>query len=75
MGVVVLGQLLVAMNRKLRFHEDRGCLFDTCWKRKNLLAVIEDPKIDAQCLERIQPKYRDAAQALVGVLREYPGGA
>ncbi len=73
-GVVVLGQLLVAMNRKLRFHEDRGCLFDSCFKRKNLVDVIAAPALDEQCLARIAPKYREAAQALVAALRSFPGG-
>lgn len=68
-GHLLTAQLLVAMNSRLAFHEDRGCLFDYNQSRVSIIKGVANPAIEPECLQRIDPKNRDAARAFVNVLR------
>lgn len=66
---LLIGQLLVSMNARLRFHSDRGCLFDYNESRVSIAKAARNPMIEPECLERIDPKNRDTAKALLRVLQ------
>ena len=66
---IVVSELLVAICPKLGFHADTGCLFDYNDNRISLIDDVRDPKIDPDCMELIEPQYRDAARSLVDFIR------
>ena len=73
LGVLILGQLLVAQSYpQVHFHDDRGCLFDFNDDRTRLKQSVRDLTIEPECLARIPSNFRVAAQSLVGLLRTYP---
>jgi hypothetical protein len=71
---VILAQLMEALNPRLVFHEDRGCLFDFNEDREGIVKVLKNPRIDDVCLKRMKPERRATAQAMVEALRQYAGG-
>jgi hypothetical protein len=68
---VALAQLLAEMNKKLDFHDDRGCLFDMNLSRVSIVKALKKAQIEPDCLTKIEPKYRTAVQAMVAALRDY----
>lgn len=74
LGGIILAQLLAAQysTRGLEFHdEQRYCLFDFNEDRQSLVQTARRIQIDAECLKKIAPKSRDAAVALVKLLRRF----
>jgi hypothetical protein len=67
-GYVLLGQFLCATNPKLRFHSNRGCLFDYNADRVSIAKSAVNPTIEAECAARIEPQYRKSAQKLTQLL-------
>jgi hypothetical protein len=67
---LVVSQLLVALNPRLSFHEDRGCLFDYDDARVTLIDKVRTPMIERRCMALIKPSLRDAAQSLVRLLEK-----
>jgi hypothetical protein len=69
---VAISIFLASINPKLDFHgQTRGCLFDNNKKRSTIVASLVDPRIESDCMKLIRPTYREAAEALVHVLRSY----
>lgn len=74
LAYIIVGQLLVARFwPKLGFHDDTGCLFDYDKSRTSLIGKVADPKIDPDCLEDIDPQYRDAAISLLNSVKTFRG--
>jgi len=73
LAMLIVGQLMVAVNTDLNFHdgEDTGCLFDMNIVRENVVACIRELKIDEECFNKMIPKYREAALAMLEALREF----
>jgi hypothetical protein len=71
---VTIAQLLVARHRRVEFHDDRGCLFDSNFKRSTIVRVLREPKVEERCLSLIPAGERPAVQALVSALGAYGGG-
>jgi len=70
-GIVVVAQLLVAMNwPRLGFHENRGCLFDYDEQRYTIAQKAKNATIEQKCLSFIRPRHRAAAAALVEALKK-----
>ena len=68
---VAIAQLLTALNPRLGYHDNRGCLFDFNEERDTITDSLRDPRIEPECLGKIQPKYRDAASTLISLLSSY----
>jgi hypothetical protein len=71
---LVIGELLVNLNAKngLKYHSpDTGCLFDFNEENENIIYSLKDLKIEDSCLGLMDEKYRDAAIAMIDVLRSY----
>jgi hypothetical protein len=70
---IALSGLLVALNfTSLDFHDEvRDCLFDDNEERNTVVKSLRDIHIETQCLERIKPQYRAAAEALATALHKY----
>jgi hypothetical protein len=71
---VGLSQLLVAMNKRLHFHENRGCIFDFNQERETIVDSIKKAQIEPDCLKLIKAKYRDATLTMLEVLVSYSEG-
>jgi hypothetical protein len=70
---IALSVLLVNLNPDLEFHEEsRGCLFDFNGDRESIVETFRSSMIEASCRDKFQPKYREAALAMVAALREIP---
>ena len=69
---IILAQMLSAQYRGLEFHEEQKfCLFDLNQDRHSLVETARKIQIDPGCRRKIGLKSRDAAVALVGLLRRY----
>lgn len=68
-GVLLVSALLVAVNKKLEYHDDTGCIFDYNESRISLVGTLKQMIIDDQCLDRMTPVQRDAATNMVAVLK------
>ena len=68
---VAIAQLLVESNRKLEFHEDRGCIFDFHKERDTVVESLKTPMIEKVCLNLIKPCYRKAVKNMITVLTNY----
>jgi len=68
---MAIAEVLVSLNRRLHYHEDRGCMFDFNQERETIVESIRQARIDDDCLKRIDEPYRDAAVALNDALRKY----
>lgn len=66
---LLVTQLLAAMTPKLKFHADRGCLFDYNGSRKSLIDTLRNPAIEPACLAKMEPAIREAATSLVTAIR------
>jgi hypothetical protein len=77
-GVLVIGAIL-AESTNTMFHgkdeADRGCIFDYCDNRDNLVLSIQRPHIEESCLLKLSPRRRAAALRMVEVLAEWDRGA
>lgn len=71
-GIVLLGEFLVAMSPHLDFHENTGCLFDFNEDRDSIVATIRAATIETGCLKKIRPDARQAAEAMIDALRKLP---
>jgi hypothetical protein len=72
-GAVAIAQLLTVINKDLEFHDEiRGCLFDFNEDRDSIVRSIRALCIEDQCLKKIRPRYRSAAEAMVAALRRDP---
>lgn len=68
--VLIASQLLVALSwPKLGFHEDRECIFDYDRNRTRLANKVINPKIEPECLDKIDAPYREAALAFVNLIK------
>lgn len=70
-AMLVVGQLLATINKKIEFHDDRGCLFDFNEDRVSLVDSIKAAQIEPGCLKLVDAKYRAAAEAMMKALRSY----
>ena len=70
-AALMLSSLLVGLNPRLGFHADSGCLFDYNGARHTFASTIAKPRIEADCLKLVTPKFRDAASALVEAVEKY----
>lgn len=71
---LVIGELFVDINtnKELKYHSpDTGCLFDFNEENENIIYSLKDLKIEDRCLGLIDEEYRDAAAAMIEVLRSY----
>jgi hypothetical protein len=70
---MVLAAVLASLNRRLQYHEENttGCLFDFHKERDTIVESIRQARIGPECLARIDEKYREAAVALIDMLRNY----
>lgn len=72
-GGIIVATLLAVMNRRLDFHvETNGCLFDQNIDRGTIIKAMKNPRIDEECLAKIDEKYREAALGFVKELQSYP---
>jgi hypothetical protein len=65
---LVVASLLGAMNPRLDFHPDRGCIFDYHGDRESIVTTLRNPVLEDTCLERIKPALRETASQLVAAL-------
>jgi hypothetical protein len=71
-GCLITGQILVATNPQLEFHDEtRGCLFDFNDDRISIVQGLRAIQIDDSCLDSMRPKYREVARSLVAALKGY----
>lgn len=71
-GMLVIGQLLATINKKVEFHfVDTGCLFDFNDDRVSVIESIKRAEIEPSCVALMDAKYREAAQAMMEALRNY----
>lgn len=70
-SMLIVARLLTELNRRLIFHEDHGCLFDLNEQRANVVSSLRNMSIENQCLEKIDAKFRGAAERMSAALREY----
>lgn len=68
---MAVSQLLALINRLSYHPETRGCLFDFNEDRDSIVVAFRKPHIEPECLARIKPRYRGAAEALVTAIRTY----
>lgn len=69
---MVLAEVLASLNRRLKYHEENtGCLFDFHEERSTIIESIRQARIGPECLPLIDEKYREAAVALINMLRNY----
>ncbi|MGB5081205.1 MAG: hypothetical protein WBO23_10735 [Burkholderiales bacterium] len=68
-GALLVAALQIAVNRKLGYHEDTGCIFDYNGMRATLVTTFKQMRIDAQCLHNMTPEQRDAATSMLAVLK------
>ena len=68
-GALLVAALLVAVNDKLEYHDDTGCLFDYNDNRASLIPALRQLSIDEQCLHKMTQGQREAATNMLGVLR------
>lgn len=74
-GGLITAQLLEALNPKVTFHpETRGCLFDFNEDRDTIIESIRAARIEDQCLQKIQSKYKKVALDILDSLRTYTRG-
>jgi hypothetical protein len=69
-AIIVVARLLAAINPRVKYHDDRGCIFDYV-KDRDLLKKIKTAQIESSCLKLIDAKYRAAAEAMMQALRDY----
>ena len=69
LAFLMVGQLLAEMNPKVRFHTDRGCLFDYNQDRVSIANDAAKPSIEPACFERIEPENRESAKKLLQLLQ------
>jgi hypothetical protein len=71
-GMLVIGQLLATINKKVDFHRiDTGCLFDFNDDRVSVIECIKRAEIEPSCMALIDAKYRAPAQAMMEALKDY----
>ena len=71
---IAISALLADINPSIQFHPtNRGCIFDFNRHRDSIVTNFKDPKIEDECLKKMEPKYRDAAVALIKKLRGFEG--
>jgi hypothetical protein len=67
---LAVGQLLEIVSPSGISHEEnRGCLFDFNGDRESIVESIRQCRIEPECLKLVRSDYREAASALVEVLR------
>ncbi len=72
-AVIALSVLLANLNPNLEIHEEsRGCLFDYNGDRESIVETFRSLMIETSCRDKLRPKYRAAALAMVAALREIP---
>jgi cytochrome P450 len=68
-GGLMVATLLAQMTEGLDFHENRGCIFDKNEDRHTLVRNIRKPAIEPECLDRMSPRLRAAALAIIERLK------
>jgi hypothetical protein len=69
-GGVLLSILLVAINPKLGYHENAGCLFDFNEDRDTIVRSLREATIERRCLGLMRPEFREPAEAMVQALKK-----
>jgi hypothetical protein len=69
--IVALAQLLAQLNKKIDYHVNRGCFFDENIDRVSVVKSLKKAEIEPDCLDKIEPKYRSAVEAMMTALRDY----
>jgi hypothetical protein len=59
------------MNKKIDYHVNRGCIFDENIDRVSIVRSLKKAEIERECLDKIEPKYRSAVEAMMTALRDY----
>jgi len=74
-AMLIIAELLFKLNsnKELKYHEDRGCLFDFIHKDENMINSLKELKIEDSCLALIDNKYRQTAIDVIKALRNYQG--
>jgi len=68
-GALLVAALMIAVNRKLEYHEDTGCVFDYNRNRVSLINTLKQMHIDARCLHQMTQEQRDVATNMLTVLK------
>lgn len=68
-GAMLLPALLIAVNGKLEYHDDSGCLFDYNGSRVSLVSTLKAMQIEDRCLDVMSPEQRTAASAMLKALQ------
>lgn len=69
-GGVLLSIVLVALNPKLEYHDNTGCIFDFNEDRDTIVDSLRAAKVDAGCLKKMRPALREPAEAMVQALKK-----
>ncbi len=68
-GALLIGALFASINEKITYHADAGCLFDDNQSRVSLIETFKALSIEASCFNKLTPKQRVAADAMLSALR------
>ncbi len=68
---IVIPQILQILNKRVRYHQNRGCLFDYNEERETIVETIKKTEIEERCLSRLDEKYREATKNMIKVLSGY----
>ncbi len=68
-GALLVGTLFASINDIITYHPDTGCLFDDNQSRVSLVETFRALRIDAACFQKLTPKQRGAADAMLSSLR------
>jgi hypothetical protein len=68
-GALLIAALFASINEKITYHADAACLFDENQSRVSLIETFRALRIENSCLNKLTPKQRVAADAMLSVLR------
>ena len=68
-GALLVSSLLIAVNDKLDYHDDSGCLFDYNGSRVSLVNTIKNLHIEGKCLDKMTSEQREAAISMLSSLK------
>lgn len=68
-GASLVTTLLIAINNKLRYHKDTGCLFDFKGSRISFADTLKALQIEDSCLAKMTQEQKETALAMLSVLR------
>jgi hypothetical protein len=68
-GTLLVSTLLAGVNEQLIYHENTGCIFDFNENRISFVDTFKALRIEESCLDKMTSDQRQAATAMVTVLR------